>query len=83
MTIEEVRSIAKQKGMNPPRVDALVSELHPDENGKLSIEESAKAMASINIFVESMSFIRFALDSTKAIRERRENAKKKMEDDNK
>lgn len=48
MTITEIRNYAKERGIAEKRVALLIAELHPDENGNLSLEESMEAMGAIN-----------------------------------
>lgn len=81
MTIEEIRNHAKEKGVSEKRIDALIAELHPGENGELSDEESAQALVAIKYHVVSKEYVRSALETTKAIRNRRgKNQKRKDEE---
>lgn len=86
MTIEEIRNHAKEKGLSEKKIAALIAELHPDENGKLSLEESAQALVTVNHIADTIENVRNVLDATKAIRSKRgkteaqKNAKKKYRD---
>ena len=74
MTIEEVRDYAKERGLSEKGIAELVTELHPDENGKLSPVESLQACNTINYIAETRETVRSVLESTRAMR------KKAMED---
>ena len=83
MTIEEIRKYAKESGLPPKRIDALVAELHPNEKGELSLEESAQAYATVNYIAETKENISAVLEETKATRQKTEaekKAKKKYRD---
>lgn len=86
MTIEEIRNHAKKRGLSEKKIAALIAELHPDENGKLSLEESAQALVTVNHIADSIENVRNVLDATKAIRNQRgrteaeKKAKKKYRD---
>ena len=86
MTIEEIRNHAQERGLPEKRIAALIAELHPDENGKLSLEESVQALATVNYIADTKENIRAILEATKAIRSNRgkteaeKKAKKKYRD---
>lgn len=73
MTIEEIRSYAEEMGLPPKRIDKLIAELHPDENGKLSPEEYFSATAAIAYINDTRENVRHVLESTKANRNQRGN----------
>lgn len=68
MTIEELRTYAKEMGLSEKRIDALISELHPDNSGKLTPIESMEAIAAINYIAETKDNIRAMLKSTREAR---------------
>lgn len=74
MTIEEVRDYAKERGLSEKGIAKLETELHPDENGKLSPLESLQACNTINYIAETRENVRGVLEATRAMR------KKAMED---
>lgn len=86
MTIEEIRNHEKEKGLSEKKIAALIAELHPDENGKLSLEESAQALVTVNHIADTVEHIRNVLDATNASRSKRgttaaeKKAKKKYRD---
>ena len=77
MTIDEIINYANEKGISPKKIDQLVEELHPNENGELSIEESAQAIFAINYHIETKEYIREVLETTKAIRRKRDKTEAK------
>lgn len=89
MTIDEIRNHAKESGLPDKRIDALVAELHPDESGKLSIEESAQALVTVNYIADTKENVRAVLEATRASRnqqgrtEAQKKAKKKYRDQGK
>lgn len=74
MTIEEVRSYAKERGIPEKRVEVLVAELHPDENGKLSTEESIEAVAAIDYVSRLREDTLRMIEEVRAIRKQRGKA---------
>ena len=76
MTVEEVRKYAKEQGVSENLIDRLVAELHPDENGKLSIEESIQACYSINCHTETKEFAKWSVEQVKAMRSKRNKSDK-------
>lgn len=73
MTIDEIINYAKEKAISPKKIDQLVAELHPNENGELSVEESAQAIFAINYHIESIAYMREVLETTRKIRSKRNN----------
>ena len=53
MTIEEVRDYAKGCRIPQKRIAELIAELHPDERGNLSLEESLAAIHAIRCAAHS------------------------------
>jgi hypothetical protein len=74
MTIEEVRSYAKERGIPEKRVEVLVAELHPDENGKLSTEESIEAVAAIDYVSRLREDTLRMIEEVRALRKQRGKA---------
>lgn len=68
MTIEEARDYAKGCHIPQKRIDALIAELHPDERGNLSLEESMEAIKAIRIAANNMDGIRTMLKAGKRAR---------------
>lgn len=77
MTIDEIINYAKEKGISPKKIDQLVAELHPNENGELSTEESAQAVFAINYHIESIAYMREVLEVTREIRRKRNKTEAK------
>ena len=77
MTIEEIINYAKEKRISPQKIDALVAELHPNESGELSIEESVQAVFAIDYHVETKEYIREVLETTREIRRKRNKTEAK------
>ena len=71
MTIDEVRAYAKERGLSEKRITALIDELHPDENGKLSLQESIEACYTINYIADTIENTKAILEAGKAIRNKR------------
>lgn len=76
MNIEEVRKYAEENGMSEKKVALLVAELHPDESGKLSIEESSQAILAINYHAETKEFVKYCLEQVKRMRTERKKTDK-------
>jgi hypothetical protein len=70
MTIEEIRSYAKESGFSENKIAELIAELHPDENGKLSLQESIQATATIDYVVELRKSTKAMLEAVRAERNR-------------
>lgn len=68
MTIEELRIYAKESGLSENKTAELIAELHPDENGKLSLQESIEAYATINYIVDLREGTKAMLEDGKALR---------------
>ena len=90
MTIEGIRNYAKEKGLSEKKTNELIAELHPDENGELSLEESAQAFLTVNHIADTINDIRSAIEATKTMRNQRgkkteaeKKAKKKYRDQGK
>lgn len=73
MTIEELRAYAQERGLPEKKVAALIAELHPDENGKLSVQESVEACCTINYIVETREGIKTLLKAGEEIRNAAKN----------
>lgn len=73
MTIDEVRSYAKERGFSEKKTDELIAELHPDENGKLSIIESLQACNTINYISDTRENVKKLLKAGRAIRNKNNN----------
>lgn len=71
MTIDEIRNHAKENGMSENKIAELVAELHPDENGKLSPQESIQAYATINYIVDLRESTKAMLEAGKTLRNKR------------
>lgn len=71
MTIEEVRDYAKERGIPEKRIAELEAELHPDENGKLSLVESLQACNAINYIADLRASTKAMLEAGKAIKNKR------------
>lgn len=69
MTIEEVRDYAKERGIPEKRIQALITELHPDENGKLSPVESLQACNTINYIADLRASTKAMLEAGKRARQ--------------
>jgi hypothetical protein len=72
VTIEEIRSYAKKHGLSENNITSIITELHPNENGELSLQESTQAILFINHIAETTKYIHTVLRATKAIRKRRQ-----------
>ena len=72
MTVEEVRSYAKERGFSERKTNELIAELHPDENGKLSPLESLQACNTINYVAETRENIKTLLEAGRAIRNKKQ-----------
>ena len=72
MTIDEVRSYAKERGFSEKKTDELIAELHPDETGKLSPIESLQACNTINYIADTKENIKALLEAGRAIRNRKQ-----------
>ena len=75
MTIDEVRGYAKERGFSQKKIDELIAELHPDENGKLSPQESIEACYTINYIADTRENIKTLLEAGKAMRNKVKNKK--------
>lgn len=71
MTINEVRSYAKERGFSEKKTDELIAELHPDENGNLSPLESLQACNTINYIAETSENIKALLEAGRAMRNKK------------
>ena len=71
MKITEIINYANEKGVSPKKIDALIAELHPNENGELSIEESTQAFFAIDYHIATIENIRSVLKATKKMRNQR------------
>lgn len=69
MTIEEVRDYAKEQGLSEKKIAELVTELHPDENGKLSPVESLQACNTINYIADLRASMKAMLEAGKRARQ--------------
>ena len=69
MTIEEVRDYAKERGISEKGIAELVTELHPDENGKLSPIESLQACNTINYIADLRASTKAMLEAGKRARQ--------------
>jgi hypothetical protein len=74
MTIDEVRSYAKERGLSEKRIASLIAELHPDENGKLDFQESIQACYTINYIADTIENTKAMLEAGKANRNKRRDA---------
>lgn len=74
MTIEEVRNYAKERGLSEKKIEALIAELHPDENGKLDFFESIQACYTINYVADTIENTKAMLEAGKAIRNKRRDS---------
>ena len=70
MTLDEIRTHAKENGLPQKRIDELIALLHPDETGKLSLEESLQAVATINYISDVREGTKAMLEAVKATRNR-------------
>ena len=68
MTIDEIRTYAKESGMSENKIAELIAELHPDENGKLSFQESIQAYSTINYIVDLREGTKAMLEAVRAAR---------------
>lgn len=75
MTIDEVRSYAKERGFSEKKIDELIAELHPDENGKLSPKESIEACYTINYIADTRENIKAMLEAGRSFRKEAKNKK--------
>ena len=73
MTIDEIRTYAKESGLSENKIAELIAELHPDENGKLSLQESIQASATIDYIVELRKCTKAMLEAGRALRNRTRN----------
>ena len=73
MTINEIREYAKERGLPEKRTELLISELHPDNNGKLDTIEAMQAVNTINYIVATRENTRTLLEAVK--RDRNQNNK--------
>ena len=73
MTIEDIRKYAKEKGIPEKRVEVLIAELHPDENGNLNPVEALQAFNTIDYSVAVRENTR---DILNAVRESRKQSNK-------
>ena len=70
MTTDEIRTHAKESGLSENEIAELVAELHPDENGKLSLQESIQACATINYIADLRESTKAMLEAGRAMRNR-------------
>lgn len=75
MTIDEIRDYAKERCFSQKKIDELISELHPDENGKLSPIESLQACNTINYIADTRENIKTLLKAGRAMRNKAKNKK--------
>jgi hypothetical protein len=75
MTIEELRAYAEERGLPEKKIAALVAELHPDENGKLSPQESIEACYTLNYIADTRENIKALLEMGRSIRNEAKNKK--------
>ena len=73
MTVDDIRAHAKENGLPQKRIDELIALLHPDETGKLSLEESLQAVATINYIADVRASTKTMLEAVKATRNRAGN----------
>lgn len=73
MTIEEIRRYAKESGFSENKIAELIAELHPDENGKLSLQESIQATTTINYVADLRESTKALLEAGKSLRSKKEN----------
>lgn len=73
MTIEEIRSYARESGISEEKIELLVRELHPDENGKLRPEEALEARAIVDYVVRLRESTRANIEAVRALRKRERN----------
>ena len=73
MTIDEIRTYAKESGLSENKIAELIAELHPDESGKLSLQESIQASATIDYIVELRENTKAMLEAGRALRNRTRN----------
>jgi len=79
MTIEEIRRYAKESGFSQNKIAELIAELHPDENGKLSLQESIQATTTINYVADLRESTKAMLEGGKAMRNRAQIEKNNIE----
>lgn len=58
MTIEELRTHAKEQGLSEKRIDQIIAELHPDQNGNLCLQESMLAISAVGYTAISIDDVR-------------------------
>lgn len=75
MTIEELRAYAEERGLPEKKIAALVAELHPEENGKLSPQESIEACCTIKYIADTRENIKALLERVRSIRNEAKNRK--------
>lgn len=79
MKVEDVRSYAEEKGMSPKRIDLLISELHPDEEGKLNPFEAAEAIKCIDYHLATIDNVKWCLNEGRKMRNRARNENNTLE----
>lgn len=57
------------------KIDELIAELHPDENGKLSPLESLQACNTINYIADTRENIKTLLEAGRSMRNKAKNKK--------
>lgn len=75
MTVEELCAYAKEEGLSQKKIDMLLAELHPNENGELSFQESIEATATVNYIVNLRESTRILLERGRALRTKRNKTK--------
>jgi hypothetical protein len=76
MNIEEVIKYAKERGLSEKMIALLVASLHPDENGKLSLEESIQVPLAIDYHIATKEHCKRILEQVKSMRAKRNNTDK-------
>lgn len=71
MTIEEVCTYARENHLPQRKIDELLAELHPNEAGELSLEESIQSVATINYIVDTRENIKALLQAGRELRNKR------------
>ena len=77
MTVEELCAYAKEQGLPQKKIDMLLAELHPNENGELSPQESLEATMTVNYIVDLRENTRMLLEEGKAFRNKHGKTKTK------
>lgn len=79
MNIEKIKEYAREKGIPEKRIPLLINELHPDPDGKVSLEEYTEAVAAVNFVVHTKEYAQYFTDAVRASREQYKNRYGKQE----